>query len=249
MNLLLLGAAGVAAGAINSAVGSGTLLTYPLLLAAGLPPVVANGTNSLGISPGNATGAFVYRKQLAGRGRTVLGLMLMIGLGAMIGASLVLRLPATVFEAVVPWLIIGACVLVVVQPRISRAISSRGIDPVSLPKSALFPILFVVGIYAGYFGAAQGILLMAVLATLYSTDLQLSNAAKNVLQGVSNFVAAIIFVIAGAVYWPAAIAVGAGAFVGGFIGAPLAKRLPDVALRTLIVTIGLIAAAVSIWRR
>ena len=116
MNLLILGAAGIAAGAVNAAVGSGTLLTYPLLLAAGLPPVVANGTNSLGISPGNAAGAFVYRKQLAGRGRVVVGLMLMIGMGAAIGASLVLRLPANVFETLVPWLIIAACVLVVVQP-------------------------------------------------------------------------------------------------------------------------------------
>jgi len=249
LNLILLGAAGIAAGAINAAVGSGTLLTYPLLLAAGLPPLVANGTNSLGISPGNATGAFVYRKQLEGRGRVVLGLMLMIALGAIIGASLVLRLPASVFEAVVPWLIIGACVLVLVQPRIGRAIAARGIDPMSLPKSALFPILLVVGIYAGYFGAAQGIVLIAVLGTMYSTDLQLSNAAKNVLQAVSNFVAALVFAIAGAVYWPAAIAVGAGAFLGGFIGAPIAKRLPDVALRALIVTIGLVAATVSIWRR
>ena len=248
MNLLILGAAGIAAGAVNAAVGSGTLLTYPLLLAAGLPPVVANGTNSLGISPGNAAGAFVYRKQLAGRGRVVVGLMLMIGMGAAIGASLVLRLPANVFETLVPWLIIAACVLVVVQPRISRVIASRGIDATNLPKSALFPILFCVGVYAGYFGAAQGILLIAVLGTMYSTDLQLSNAAKNVLQGVSNFVAAIIFAFAGAVYWPAAIAVGAGAFIGGFIGAPIAKRLPEPALRGLIVTIGLVAAGVSISR-
>jgi uncharacterized membrane protein YfcA len=249
VNLLLLAAAGVAAGAINSAVGSGTLLTYPLLLAAGLPPVVANGTNSLGISPGNAAGAFVYRKKLTGRRNIVLGLMLMIGLGAAIGASLVLRLPARVFESVVPWLIIGACVLVVVQPRISHYITSRGIDPLDLPKSTIYPLLFLVGIYAGYFGAAQGIVLIAVLGTMYSTDLQISNAAKNVLQGVSNFVAAIVFVIAGAVSWPAAIAVGSGAFLGGFIGAPIAKRMPDAALRTLIVAIGLTAAAVSIWRR
>ena len=248
MNLVLLAAAGVAAGAINSAVGSGTLLTYPLLLAAGLPPVVANGTNSLGISPGNAAGAFVYRNKLSGRRTIILGLMLMIGFGAVIGASLVLRLPARVFEAVVPWLIIGACVLVVIQPRISRFISSRGIDPLNLPKAAIYPLMFLVGIYAGYFGAAQGILLIAVLGTMYSTEIQVSNAAKNVLQGVSNFVAALVFVIAGAVSWPAAIAVGSGALVGGFIGAPIAKRMPDAALRLLIVTIGLIAAAVSIWR-
>ena len=229
--------------------GSGTLLTYPLLLAAGLPPVVANGTNSLGISPGNAAGAFVYRSKLSGRRNIVVGLMVMIGLGAAIGASLVLRLPARVFESVVPWLIIGACILVVIQPRISRFISSRGIDPLSLPKSAIYPLMFVVGIYAGYFGAAQGIVLIAVLGTMYSTELQVSNAAKNVLQGVSNFIAALVFVVAGAVSWPAAIAVGSGALVGGFIGAPIAKRMPDAALRLLIVTVGVTAAAVSIWRR
>ena len=249
MNLALLAAAGLAAGAINSAVGSGTLLTYPLLLAAGLPPVVANGTNSLGIAPGNAAGAFVYREKLTGRRTTVLGLALMITLGAAIGAALVLRLPARVFETIVPWLIVGACVLVVVQPRISRSLSSRGIDPLSLPKTAIYPMLFLVGIYAGYFGAAQGIVLIAVLGTMFSTDLQISNAAKNVLQFASNFVAALIFVSAGAVSWPAAVAVGTGAFLGGLIGAPIAKRMPDPLLRALIVAIGLAAAAVSIWRR
>ena len=248
MNLALLAAAGLAAGAINSAVGSGTLLTYPLLLAAGLPPVVANGTNSLGIAPGNAAGAFVYREKLTGRRTTVLGLALMITLGAAIGAALVLRLPARVFETIVPWLIVGACVLVVVQPRISRSLSSRGIDPLSLPKAAIYPMLFLVGIYAGYFGAAQGIVLIAVLGTMFSTDLQISNAAKNVLQFASNFVAALIFVAAGAVSWPAAVAVGTGAFLGGLIGAPIAKRMPDPLLRAVIVAIGLAAAAVSIWR-
>jgi len=248
VNLLLLAGAGVLAGGVNAAIGSGTLLTYPLLLAAGLPPVVANGTNSLGIAPGNAFGAWAYRRELAGRGRQVAGMAVLVGAGALIGAVLVLALPSTVFEKVVPWLIVAACVLVVVQPRLVRSLRARGIDPASLPRRALVPVLFAVGIYAGYFGAAQGIILIAALGALYDPDLQSTNAAKNVLQGVSNTAAAVAFVVAGAVSWPAAIAIGAGAAVGGAIGAPFARRLPDPVLRGIIVAVGLVAAVVSIVR-
>jgi uncharacterized protein len=249
VNLLLLAGAGVVAGAINAVIGSGTLLTYPLLLASGLPPVVANGTNTLGIAPGNAFGAWGYRRELAGRGRQVAGLAALVGVGAVLGAVLVLALPSSVFESVVPWLIVAACVLVVVQPWMVRRLLSRGIDPTSLPKHALVPVLVAVGVYAGYFGAAQGIILIAALGALYDTDLQRSNAAKNVLQGVSNAAAAVVFVIAGSVSWPAAIAIGAGASLGGFLGAPFARRLPDRVLRTIIVVVGLLAAVVSIVRR
>lgn len=248
MNLLLLAGAGVVAGAVNAAIGSGTLLTYPLLLASGLPPVVANGTNSLGIAPGNALGAWAYRRELAGRGRTVAGLAVLVGVGALVGATLVLALPSTVFASVVPWLIVAACALVIAQPYLVRALRSRGVDPTSLPRRALVPVLFAVGIYAGYFGAAQGIILIAVLGALYDADLQNTNAAKNVLQGVSNTAAAVAFAVAGAVDWPAAIAVGAGAALGGALGAPFARRLPDPVLRGIIVTVGLVAAVVSIVR-
>ena len=248
MDLLLLAGAGVVAGAVNSVIGSGTLLTYPLLLAAGLPPVVANGTNSLGIAPGNAFGAWGYRRELAGRGRQVAGMAVLVGVGALVGATLVLALPSHVFESVVPWLIVAACVLVVVQPHLVRALRSRGIDPTSLPRRALVPVLLAIGVYAGYFGAAQGIILIAALGSLYDADLQSSNAAKNVLQGVSNAAAAIAFVVAGAVSWPAAVAVGAGAALGGLVGAPFARRLPDPVLRGVIVAVGLVAAVVSIVR-
>lgn len=248
MNLVLLAGAGVLAGAFNAVVGSGTLLTYPVLLAAGLPPVVANATNSLGLAPGNAMAAWVYRDELAGRGRLVRVLGLTVALGALIGAGLVLALPASVFERVVPWLIVVACAMVVVQPRLVRALATRGIDPTSLPRRALIPALFVVGVYAGYFGAAQGILLMAALATLYDVSLQRSNAAKNVLQGVSNTAAAVVFALAGVVSWPAALALGTGSIVGGLVGAPLARRLPDPVLRGVIVAVGLLAAGVSLAR-
>ena len=242
MNLLLLAGAGVVAGAVNAAIGSGTLLTYPLLLASGLPPVVANGTNSLGIAPGNVFGAWAYRRELA-------GMALLVGSGALLGAVLVLALPSTVFVNVVPWLIVAACVLVIAQPYLVRAMTSRGVDPTSLPRRALVPLLFLVGIYAGYFGAAQGVILIAVLGALYDANLQNTNAAKNVLQGVSNTAAAVAFVVAGAVDWPAAVAIGAGAALGGALGAPFARRLPDPLLRAIIVGVGLLAAVVSIVRR
>ena len=249
MNLLLLAGAGVAAGAANAVIGSGTLLTYPLLLASGLPPVVANGTNSLGIAPGNAVGAWGYRREMAGRGRQVAWMAALVGVGALVGAVLVIVLPSSVFERIVPWLILAACVLVLVQPWLVHRLRSRGVDPTSLPRSALIPVLVAVGVYAGYFGAAQGIILMAALGALYDADLQRSNAAKNVLQGVSNTAAAVVFVVAGAVDWPAALAIGAGASVGGLIGAPFARRLPDPVLRAIIVTVGIVAAVVSIVRR
>ena len=248
MNLLLLTGAGVVAGAVNSVIGSGTLLTYPLMLAAGIPPVIANGTNSLGLAPGNAFAAWGYRRELAGRGRQVAMMAGLVGTGSLLGAGIVLILPSSVFERVVPWLILLACALVIVQPYVVKALNRRGIDPRTLPRRALFPALFTVGVYAGYFGAAQGIILIATLATLYDVDLQRSNAAKNVLQGVTNTTAAVVFVIAGAVYWPAAIAVGVGASIGGILGAPFARKLPDPALRAIIVGVGLIAAVVSIAR-
>jgi uncharacterized protein len=238
----------VVAGAINSAVGSGTLLTYPLLLAAGLPPVVANGTNSLGLSPGNISGAWGYRRETSGRRGLVTRMAIATGAGAAVGAGLVLALPAKVFAGVVPWLILAACVLVVVQPRLMRVLRTRGWAPTHLPRPSLLPTLFVAGIYGGYFGAALGIVLIAVLGAFYDHDLQLTNGAKNVLQAAANGVAAVLFVIAGAVSWPAAIALGGGSLVGGLVGAPAARRMPDPALRALIVVVGVVAAVVSLRR-
>lgn len=238
-------AAGVVAGAMNAAVGSGTLVTYPLLLAYGLPPVVANGTNTTGIAPGNVVGAWSYRRALAGRRSTIAKLTAVILVGAVAGALLVVALPSTVFESLVPWLILVACALVLVQPWITRSLLARGVDPTRLPRRTLVPVLLGIGVYAGYFGAAQGILLIAALTTLFDADLQRSNAVKNVLQGVSNGAAGLVFALAGFVNWPAAVAVGLGAAVGGSIGAPFARRLPDPALRGIIVTIGVVAAVVS----
>jgi uncharacterized membrane protein YfcA len=129
-----------------------------------------------------------------------------------------------------------------------RTLRSRGWTADRLPRASLLPALFGVGMYAGYFGAAQGIVLIGVLGTLYDHDLQLTNGAKNVMQAAGNSIAALMFVVAGVVSWPAALAMGAGSLVGGFVGAPVARRMPDVALRALIVGVGLVAAVVSLRR-
>ena len=219
-----------------------------MLLASGLPPVVANGTNSLGVAPGGLSAAWVYRGELEGR-KAQVRLMALTGcVGAVVGALLVIALPARVFEVVVPWLILSACALVLVQPALQRWLRSRGIDPTSLPRRALIPVLLGIGVYAGYFGAAQGVILMAALGTMYDTDLQRSNAVKNIVGGLSNVLAACVFALAGVVMWAPALALAVGATAGGLIGAPFAKRLPEPVLRGLIVVVGLVAAAVSIVR-
>jgi uncharacterized membrane protein YfcA len=248
VELWALALGGVAAGAINAVVGSGTLVTYPLLLAYGLPPVVANGTNSLGMAPGGMAAAWGYRRELRPRWRGLVPYVSVMVLGAVLGAVLVVALPPTVFALVVPWLILIACALVVVQPMLSRRLAARGVRAGSVRRDVLLPALFVTGTYCGYFGAATGIVLMAVLALLYDPDLQQSNALKNLVTGAANLTAAIVFASSGRVDYLAAVAVAVGASVGGLAGAPFARRLPDAWLRGLLVLTGLIAAGVSIVR-
>lgn len=248
MQLWVLALGGIAGGAINSVVGSGTLVTYPLLLAYGLPPVTANATNSLGLAPGGLTAAVGYRRELTGRLRSLVPYLLLVVGGAVVGVGLVLALPATVFASVVPWLILGACALVVVQPLLSRALRKRQGEVDDLPRALVYPALALTGAYCGYFGAATGIILMAVLALAYDSNLQNSNAAKNLLAGSCNLVAAAIFVVSGRVELVPALVISVGATVGGIVGAPFARRLPDVWLRGLLVATGLTAAAVSFLR-
>ncbi len=244
----MLALAGVGAGAINSVVGSGTLLTYPLLLAYGLPPVVANGSNSLGMAPGGLAAAWGYRRELRGRWGQLVPYVSVMVVGATVGAVLVVALPAVVFARLVPWLILIACVLVIVQPALSRRLAARGVTAGEVRRDVLLPALFVTGMYCGYFGAATGIVLMAVLALLYDPDLQQSNAVKNLVTGAANLVAAVVFASSGRVDLLAAVAVAVGAAVGGLLGAPFARRLPDSWLRALLVITGLVAAGVSIAR-
>ncbi|WP_027340921.1 sulfite exporter TauE/SafE family protein [Hamadaea tsunoensis] len=234
-------AAGCAAGGINAVVGSGTLLTFPTLLALGYPPVVANVSNTLGLVPGSFAGAYAYRHDLRGHARTLLPLGVASVLGAITGALLLLVLPPEAFKFIVPVLIVLALILVVLQPWLSHRLRERpgaGPRPVGI---LLFAGVYATGVYGGYFGAAQGVLLLGLLGVLLSSDLQWVNGVKNILAGLVNGVAAILFVFSGHVAWLPAALLAAGSVVGGWAGGKWGRRLPPAALRAIIVVVGLIA--------
>ena len=237
--------AGMGAGTINAVVGSGTLLTFPALLAVGIPPVLANVSNTVGLSPGSAAGAIGYRRELEGQRGRMLRLIPAALVGGIVGAVLLLTLPDSAFHAVVPVLILLGCLLVAFQPWLSRWISV----PSHQHRGAwwVVPAVFATGVYGGYFGAAQGVLLMAVLGLGLDTNLQRMNGLKNVLAAVVNTVAAVLFVIVADVDWPAAGLIAVGSTIGGFLGARYGRKLPPVALRVLIVCIGILAIVTMVF--
>ena len=243
--------AGVGAGVINTIVGSGTLITFPTLVAFGVPPVTATMSNAVGLIPGNISGSFGYRRELAGQGRRV-ALFLPASLaGALGGAWLLLHLPEDAFVSIVPWLLVLALVLVVVQPMLQRYVRSRGPRPpgereIGLGRAALLlPLIALCGVYGGYFAAAQGILLVGILGLLLPDTLQRHNALKNILVMAVNSVAATTYVIVAStggrhpIDWTAVGLIAAGSLVGGWIGARVGRRLPPAVLRACIVVLGL----------
>jgi uncharacterized membrane protein YfcA len=233
-------AGGVAAGTVNTIVGSGTLITFPLLLAFGYDPVTANVSNTIGLVPGSLSGAHGYRRELRGRGRQLAQLVVPGAAGALVGAVLLLALPERAFKAIVPFFIAVALVLVIIGPRLSRALASRPRN-VAHHRFTLPVALFFCGIYGGYFGAAQGVLLLAVLGVTLSATLQEINGVKNVLALFVNLVAGVVFVIFATVaWWPAAL-IAAGSIIGGQVGARVGRRLPDPVLRGIIVVVGALA--------
>lgn len=252
LDLLLAALAGVAAGFINAVVGSGTLLSFPLLLAIGLPPVSANVTNNIGLVPGSFAGAYGYRRELSGQRRRVAWLVPASLAGGVAGALLLLVLPPEVFSTVVPVLIGVALVMVLVQPRVQAALrrrrqrvaAERGVeDAVRDRFAAAVPVTALTGVYGGYFGAAQGVLLLGSLGVVLDEDLQRLNALKNVLTGVVNLVAAVVFVVVapGEIVWAVAGAVALGALLGGLLGGRVGRRLPPAVLRAVIVVVGVVA--------
>jgi uncharacterized membrane protein YfcA len=233
--------AGMAAGTINTIVGSGTLITFPVLLAFGFAPVTANVSNTIGLVPGSISGALGYRRELAGQRRRAFRLGTMSVLGGLTGAVLLLVLPASAFKAIVPAFIAAALVLTVMQPRLSRWLARREID-LEHPRSAFAPIaVYLTGVYGGYFGAAQGILLLAILGVALDQDLQRTNALKNVLAGLVNGVAGIYFIFAAHVEWAPAAIIAGTSIVGAQMGARYGRRLPPWALRATIVAVGIFA--------
>jgi uncharacterized protein len=245
--ILAIIAAATGAGAINAVVGSGSLITFPTLLAFGFPPVIANVSNNVGLVPGNVTGTFGYREELAGQRARLLRLGAASLAGSLAGASALLALPAGVFEVIVPALIIVACVLVLVQPRLSAWVAGRGGGRPEHGGPVLLAGVFLAGVYGGYFGAAQGVLVIGLLGVLLTETLQRINGAKNVLVTIVNAAAAVVFVIFAHVAWLAVGLIAAGSTAGGLIGARLGRRLPPLALRIIIVIIGIVAAVKLIF--
>ncbi|HAM02511.1 MAG TPA: hypothetical protein DCQ30_09865 [Acidimicrobiaceae bacterium] len=240
---LAIAAAGLAAGTINTVVGAGSLITFPTLLAFGYPAVLANVSNTVGLVPGSASAVVAYRTELSGQSRrlAVLGIASMIG--AVAGGILLLALPRHVFRDVVPALILLATVLVAVQPALARSLDARARRS---PHGGwwLYASVLVTGVYGGYFGAAQGVVLLGLLGTFLTDHLQRLNAAKNVLALVANGVAALFFVSVTHVAWGAAGLVAVGAVVGGQIGGVVGRRLRPGILRLVIIAVGLSAGVV-----
>jgi uncharacterized membrane protein YfcA len=237
--------AGMAAGTINAVVGSGTLVTFPTLIAIGFPPVTANVSNTLGLVPGSMSAVVGYRRELEGQRTRLLRLGAASVLGGVTGAVLLLRLPAGAFDAIVPVLIALGCVLVVLQPAISRRVAARAESQgVERPRHGALWVwvsVYAAGVYGGYFGAAQGVLLMAILGVGLTETMQRNNGTKNVLALLVNLVAAVVFVIVADVDYEVAGLIAVGSVIGGQIGATVGRRLPSWALRGFIVVVGVAA--------
>ncbi|HCA87689.1 MAG TPA: hypothetical protein DEQ61_20785 [Streptomyces sp.] len=239
-------AAGIGAGTINTIVGSGTLITFPVLLAVGLPPITANVSNNLGLVPGSISGAIGYRRELAGQRPRVLRLAGAASVGGVLGAVLLLSLPSEAFDAIVPVLIALALVLVILQPRLSRAVQRRRTRNGTAAHRNGGPLLllgmFGSSMYGGYFGAAQGVIYISLMGLLLDEDLQRINAVKNVLGALVNGVAAVVFLFVAEFDWTAVLLIAVGSALGGQLGAKVGRRLPPGVLRGVVVAVG--AAAI-----
>ena len=239
-------AAGIAAGTINAVVGSGTLITFPTLLAVGYPPVTANVSNNIGLVFGGMTGTWGYRRELEGQAHRLRRLVPMSLVGSIVGALLLLRLPPSAFAAIVPALILFSVVLVLIQPRLAVAVQKRR-AATGRPGDHVGVLAMVAtlaaGVYGGYFGAAQGVLLIGILGAVLDESLQRVNAAKNALSLVVNLVAAVTFLVVRpqAVDWHVVALIAVGSFIGGVLGARVGRSLSPAVLRGVVALVGIVA--------
>jgi uncharacterized protein len=241
LHALAIFAAGIVAGTINTVVGSGTLFTFPVLLAFGYAPVTANVSNTIGLVPGSVAGAVGYRRELAGQRRRMIPLATASVAGGIVGAVLLLNLPASAFKAIVPAFIVIALGLIIAQPRLSAVLARRRPRTRERAGPLATAATFASGVYGGYFGAAQGILLLSILGLALDDDLQRINALKVVLAGLVNFVAGVLFAFAAHVAWLPALLIAVGSILGAVLGAYHGRRLPPWALRVVIVVVGIAA--------
>lgn len=246
----LVAAAGFGAGAVNAVAGGGTLLTFPALLAAGVPPVLANTTSAVGLLAGYAGGSLGYRRELADQRARVQALALACLAGGIAGAVLLLVTPEEAFRRLVPFLVLLSCLLLAVQPLLARRVAARRHRPADSdghapPAEVTVVLVLAAGasaVYGSYFGGGLGVLLLAVLGILLSDGLQRLNALKGLLSLLINATGALVFVLTGQVVWLLAAVVAVTALLGGLVGSTLARRLPAPALRAAVVVLGLVVA-------
>ncbi|WP_347060518.1 sulfite exporter TauE/SafE family protein [Blastococcus sp. HT6-30] len=234
--------AGIGAGLSGSIAGLASLVSYPALLATGLPPVTANVTNTVALVLSAVGSVSASRPELRGQGRRLRPLLLAAALGGVTGAVLLLLTPSDAFERIVPWLIGGASVAILVQ-RPPRELAAAGAEHAPAPDPRWLPLgTFAVAIYGGYFGAAAGVLLLAMYLLSTGEGLPRGNAMKNVVLGVANGVAAVGFVVLADVAWSAALPLAIGFLLGGRLGPRVVRRAPQAALRAVIAVAGLALA-------
>jgi uncharacterized membrane protein YfcA len=246
--LALLAFGAFAANALNSVAGGGTLISFPIAIAVGLPPVLADTTNTAALTPGQLASAVAYRSSLEGQWRVVGLLAIPIAVGSILGAVLLILAPAHVFEALAPWLVLGAsCVLLAKDTLFKKTLPG---PPTTRRIAWVAAAIFPVAVYGGYFGAGFGILSLAVLAFLGELDIHQLNAQKTVLGAIVNGVATLYFLAAGTVHVPGAMAMTAGAVAGGYWGAKLARKVQPDRLRRVVVGLGVLMSvvlAVKLW--
>ena len=242
-------ATGLGAGVLSSTVGVASLLSFPVLVALGLPPVTANVSNTLGLIPGGLGGVVGYRQEVREAGRVAYVIMVVCGLGAILGAALLLGLPPGVFEAIVPYLILFTCVLVGIQPRIAAWLRARhearhGVAPAERRHMSPLTTVFatITGVYGGYFGAGAGVMMVAVLGIGTDLELRIVNGLKTLSLMVGNIVAGAIFVVVADPRWDVVVLLAAGSLVGGYVGARIGRKLPDAVFRGAVVVAGVVAA-------
>ncbi|EON25706.1 hypothetical protein CF8_0156 [Nocardioides sp. CF8] len=246
---LIVLAAGLGAGVLSSTVGVASLLSFPVLVALGLPPVVANVSNTLGLIPGGLGGVVGYREEVREAGPIARVIVVVCALGAIAGAALLLALPPSVFESVVPWLILFTCLLVGAQPRIAAWLRARHGEAREERRDmspATTACATLTGVYGGYFGAGAGVMMVAVLGLGTDLELRVVNGLKTLSIMVGNVVAGLIFIVVADPRWDVVALLAAGSVVGGYVGARIGRKLPDAVFRWAVVAAGITAAVLML---
>jgi len=249
---LLLGA-GLAAGTVNAIAGGGSLITFPALIATGLSPVSANVTNSLAVVPGYVASVVGTRTDLAdlareSKRRLLVELLPTAVIGSALGCLLLLATPARAFELVVPFLVLGAAVVLAFQQRLRQLVGHPREMPAGRQRLSLHAMVGAGAVYGGYFGAALGVMLVAALGLVLDQSLARVSALKNAVSAVVGLVTVLAFSIFGPVHWVDVVVVAPAALVGGYVGSRIARRLPSSVLRAIIVTFGVVVGGVLLWR-